>query len=164
MNATRRRVVTADAAATEALGAALARTFSAEASRALVVGLRGDLGAGKTTLVRGLLHALGVEGAVRSPTFSLLEEYQTPSVRVLHLDLYRLARADDLAALGLADFDEAGSLWLIEWPERGLGQLGPMDLELRLEGTAVGHTIELCALSEAGRRWLARLDSAPLGT
>jgi tRNA threonylcarbamoyladenosine biosynthesis protein TsaE len=150
--------VTRDAAGTEALGAALARSFIADATRALVVGLRGDLGAGKTTLVRGLLRALGVEGAIRSPTFSLLEEYLTPAARVLHLDLYRLARADDLAALGLADFDESGGLWLIEWPERGASLLGPADLDLRLEETDSGHSIELTAQSDVGGRWLARLD------
>lgn len=164
MTPLRRRVVTADAAATEALGAALGRTFIADASRALVVGLRGDLGAGKTTLARGLLRALGVEGAIRSPTFSLLEEYVTPAARVLHLDLYRLARAEELAALGLDDFDEAGGLWLIEWPERGDGMLGPGDLDLRLESTSHGHSIELGARSDAGRRWLRRLAPGAAAT
>ncbi len=162
MSESRRRVVTTDAAGTEALGAALARGFVADTERALVVALRGDLGAGKTTLVRGLLRAFGVGGAIRSPTFSLLEEYATPAARVLHLDLYRLARADELAALGLGDFDEAGALWLVEWPERGTGLLGPADLELRFEVTAVGHGIDLIAHSEAGRDWLARLDPGPL--
>lgn len=158
MTPLRRRVVTADEAATEALGAALGRTFVADASRALVVGLRGDLGAGKTTLVRGLLRALGVAGTIRSPTFSLLEEYVTPAAHVLHLDLYRLARPDDLEGLGIADFDEAGRLWLVEWPERGDGMLGRADLDLRLESGSDGHSIELAARSDAGHRWLSRLD------
>lgn len=161
MSAGPRRVVTADAAGTEALGAALAHSFVADGERALLVGLSGELGAGKTTLVRGLLRALGVAGAIRSPTFSLLEEYATPAARVLHLDLYRFERADELASLGLGDFDEPGALWLVEWPERGAALLGSADLALRFAVTPVGHDIELVAHSEAGRRWLARLDPAP---
>lgn len=157
-------VVTADAAATEALGAALAASFEPAPQRAVVVLLHGDLGAGKTTLARGLLRQLGVSGSVRSPTFALLEPYDTPRVRVIHLDLYRLSSADDLDALGLADYDEAGTLWLVEWPERGAGVLPPADLELRLTAGAAGHEIRLQAASPLGQQWLARLERARAST
>lgn len=157
-------VVTADAAATEALGAALAASFEPAPQRAVVVLLHGDLGAGKTTLARGLLRALGVSGSVRSPTFALLEPHDTSRARVIHLDLYRLSSADDLEALGLADYDEAGTLWLVEWPERGAGALPAADLELRLTAGAAGHEIQLLAISPVGQQWLARLEQARAST
>ena len=158
------RLVTADAAATEALGAALAASFEPAPQRAVIVLLQGDLGAGKTTLARGLLRALGVRGSVRSPTFALLEPHDTPRARVIHLDLYRLSSADDLEALGLADYDEAGTLWLVEWPERGAGVLPAADLELRLTAGAAGHEVRLQPLSPVGQRWLARLEQVRAST
>lgn len=153
-----------DAAATEALGAALAASFEPATQRAVVVLLHGDLGAGKTTLARGLLRALGVTGSVRSPTFALLEPHDTPRARVIHLDLYRLASAAELEALGLADYDEGGTLWLVEWPERGAGALPAADLELWLTAGTAGHEIQLRAASELGQHWLARLERARAST
>lgn len=153
-----RRVVTPDAAATEALGAALAASFAAEPQRAVVVLLDGELGAGKTTLARGVLSGLGVTGSIRSPTFALLEPYETSRGRVVHLDLYRLAGAADLEQLGLADYDEGGTLWLVEWPDRGDGVLPAADLELRLTATAQSHQIDLRPGSGVGRAWLLRLE------
>jgi tRNA threonylcarbamoyladenosine biosynthesis protein TsaE len=158
------RVVTADAAATEALGAALAASFVAAPRRAVVVLLRGELGAGKTTLARGLLRGLGVSGSVRSPTFALLEPHETARARVVHLDLYRLTSAADLEQLGLADYDEGGTLWLVEWPERGAGALPPADLELRLVGAVHSHQIDLQPCSELGRDWLERLEQIRAST
>jgi tRNA threonylcarbamoyladenosine biosynthesis protein TsaE len=157
-------VATTSAVATEALGAALAASFEPAPQRAVVVLLHGDLGAGKTTLARGLLRALGVRGTVRSPTFALLEPHDTPRARVIHLDLYRLSSADELEALGLADYDEAGTLWLVEWPERGAGVLPAADLELRLAAGAAGHEIGLRAMSPLGQQWLARLEQACAST
>jgi tRNA threonylcarbamoyladenosine biosynthesis protein TsaE len=164
VSGSRRRVVAADAAATEAVGAALARSFEPRPDAAVKVHLRGDLGAGKTTLARGLLRELGVRGAVRSPSFALLEEYATPRVRVLHLDLYRLAGPADLRGLGLADHDEPGALWLVEWPERGGAALGTADLVIALAAGAIQHQIELEAASEVGRAWLERLDKDAAST
>ena len=159
-----RRVVTVDAAATEALGAALAASFVAAPQRAVIVLLRGDLGAGKTTLARGLLRALGVSGSVRSPTFARLEPHETAQARVVHLDLYRLTAATDLEQLGLADYDEGGTLWLVEWPERAASALPPADLELRLVAAAHSHQIDLLPRSECGRDWLARLEQIRAST
>ena len=103
-----------DAVATEALGRLLAQTQPATA----IVYLQGDLGAGKSTLARAWLRALGVTGAIRSPTYTLVEHYPLASgANALHLDLYRIAAADELEFLAL---DDAGAgLWLVEWPERG---------------------------------------------
>ncbi|MGH8027268.1 MAG: tRNA (adenosine(37)-N6)-threonylcarbamoyltransferase complex ATPase subunit type 1 TsaE, partial [Pseudoxanthomonas sp.] len=99
--------------ATEVLGRALAATRPAHA----VVHLHGDLGAGKSTLARALLRALGVEGAIRSPTYTLVERYPIPEGEAWHLDLYRIGDAGELDFLGLDD--AVATLWLVEWPERG---------------------------------------------
>lgn len=117
-------------AATEAVGAALARV----ARPGDTVALSGGLGAGKTALARGVLRALGLAGEAPSPTFTLVETYAPPAVRlpVWHVDLYRLARAEDADALALREADDA--LLLIEWPERLGAALTPAALWLFLSG------------------------------
>ena len=141
-----------DADATEALGHQLASTRPARA----VVHLQGDLGAGKSTLARALLRALGVTGAIRSPTYTLVERYPIAGGEAWHLDLYRLGDASELDFLGL---DEAvATLWLIEWPEKGRGGLPPPDLQIHLAIDGQGRSARLLAGSEGGRAWLARLD------
>ena len=121
--------VLAGEAAMMALGAALA---GAGLSRGVVY-LAGDLGAGKTTLVRGFLRAAGVTGAIRSPTFTLVEEYRVGASMVGHYDLYRLSDPEELEFLGLRDHLAADALVFFEWPERGTGVLPPPDIEIRLE-------------------------------
>jgi tRNA threonylcarbamoyladenosine biosynthesis protein TsaE len=159
----------ADEAATGALGAALARALPPQPAAALVLALEGELGAGKTTLARGLLRALGAQGTVRSPSYTLVEPYELPPWQVLHLDLYRVGDASELELLGLRDALQPGSLWLVEWPERGAGHLPPADLYLRLsepaavaavpsEGGPDERLVQLEARSEAGRSWLAALS------
>ena len=129
----------ADAAATERLGARLAPLLDPGA----VVYLQGDLGAGKTTLVRGLLHALGHQGTVRSPTYTLVEPYPFASHTVYHLDLYRLGDPEELEYLGLRDFIADRGVLLIEWPERGRGWLPPADLCVRLDHLPQGRRCRL---------------------
>lgn len=119
-----------DAEATEALGAALAPLLCSRPGG--MIHLEGDLGAGKTTLSRALLRALGVVGAIRSPTYTLVEPYELPGLRVLHLDLYRLADPEELYGLGVLDDAPPAAWWLVEWPERGAGVLPAPDLRLRL--------------------------------
>ncbi len=143
-----------DAAATDQLGAALAATRPKPA----VVHLQGDLGAGKSTLARALLRALGVQGAIRSPTYTLVERYPLPAGEAWHLDLYRIGDAGELDFLGL---DEAeADLWLVEWPERGSGALPPLDLRVALDMQGQGRRARLQACSPAGQAWLEHLDKS----
>lgn len=142
-----------DAAATDQLGAALAATRPTPA----VVHLHGDLGAGKSTLARALLRALGVQGAIRSPTYTLVERYPLPAGEAWHLDLYRIGDAGELEFLGLDDVD--ASLWLVEWPSRGLGALPPPDLEVALTVLGEGRACRLRFRTEAGDAWVTALDA-----
>jgi tRNA threonylcarbamoyladenosine biosynthesis protein TsaE len=146
--------------ATEALGARFARALPGDALP-LVVYLRGELGAGKTTFARGLLRALGVRGAVRSPSYTLLEQYPLARGSALHMDLYRLADEAEFEQLGSRDYFVPGALWLIEWPERAPLSLPSADLELRFAIATPDHSATLHAYSAAGRAWL--LDAMPDG-
>lgn len=119
-----------------------------------VLYLQGDLGTGKTTLTRGMLRSLGEQGAVRSPTYGLISEYDTPQGRVLHLDLYRLREAGELAALGLADYMADSRLWLIEWPEQAHGaRLPPADAIVNIEVEYAGRRLQISPVSDAGLLW-----------
>ena len=149
-----------DAAATERLGAEFARAVPWSAPQAVTVYLQGDLGAGKTTLVRGLLRELGVTGTVRSPSYTLLETYECSGHRVLHLDLYRLAGSADVAGLGLRDELDPGVLLLIEWPERAAGSLPPADLIVALSAMGEGRYARIEGMGSAGQAWLHGLGSA----
>jgi tRNA threonylcarbamoyladenosine biosynthesis protein TsaE len=145
-----------DADATDALGRVLART---QPDRAVVY-LRGDLGAGKSTLARAWLRALGVTGAIRSPTYTLVEHYPlsrgATGAKALHLDLYRIGDAAELEFLALDD--ASASLWLVEWPERGVRALPPADLTVALTVSGDGRQAELLDGSDAGAAWLQRLS------
>lgn len=127
----------ADAQATEALGARLATALQAHAGA--VIYLEGDLGAGKTTFARGLLRALGVQGPIRSPTYTLMEPYEIGDRALLHMDLYRLSDPLELQNLGLADYAPQRTLWLVEWPQRGAGLLPAWDLMLELSVSGLGR-------------------------
>jgi tRNA threonylcarbamoyladenosine biosynthesis protein TsaE len=118
--------------------------------RRLVVYLEGDLGTGKTTLVRGVLRGLGHHGAVRSPTYTLMEPYDLPAARVYHLDLYRLSDPEELEYLGLRDLSDEDALLLVEWPERGAGTLPPPDLIFRIRYQAKGRHLTLDAMTPEG--------------
>lgn len=140
----------ADADATERLAQALARTAPTPAA----VHLYGDLGAGKSTLARGWLRALGVTGAIRSPTYTLVERYPLPVGEALHLDLYRIGDGAELEFLGLDDAN--AMLWLVEWPERGGSSLPAADLRVALAIEGDGRRCELQPLTRVGRDWLLR--------
>ncbi|MCW0398581.1 tRNA threonylcarbamoyladenosine biosynthesis protein TsaE [Xanthomonas sacchari] len=140
-----------DSEATERLGRVLAATRPAQAA----VHLHGDLGAGKSTLARALLRALGVQGAIRSPTYTLVERYPLADGEAWHLDLYRIGAAGELDFLGL---DEGGAtLWLVEWPERGGDVLAPADLDVCLAVHGDGRRVALQARTDGGTAWLAQL-------
>ncbi|MEO7775126.1 MAG: tRNA (adenosine(37)-N6)-threonylcarbamoyltransferase complex ATPase subunit type 1 TsaE [Steroidobacteraceae bacterium] len=143
-----------DSDATEALGARFARHLP-EARAPLIVYLDGQLGAGKTTFARGLLRALGVTGAVRSPSYTLVEQYPIADRLVLHLDLYRLGSEAEFEQLGTRDHFIDGALWLVEWPEHAPRALPPPDLQLHFEPGATGHNVQMFTGSPDGRVWLA---------
>ncbi len=153
-------------AATAQFGALLASVLLDAAPGSLVLYFEGELGAGKTALIRSMLAGLGHKGRVPSPTYTLVEPYQVDSYRVLHVDLYRLRDPVELDHLGLADelgvIDELGrgSLLLAEWPSRGAGRLPPADLECRLDLDGAGRQVRLTALSEAGSRLISKLGQA----
>lgn len=152
-------IALADEAATLAFGGRLAGCLPAGAAP-MVVYLQGTLGAGKTTLTRGLLQALGEQGPVRSPTYGLVSEYTTPLGAVLHLDLYRLHDPEELHALGLPDYLPGSRLWLIEWPERGAGHgLPPPDLTLQLEPDGAARRLRAIPHTRHGNHWLGALSA-----
>lgn len=143
-----------------ALGARLAQV-AATGPDALYIWLCGALGAGKTTLARGVLRALGVRGAVRSPTFTLVETYTTERFEVVHLDLYRIDDAASIEGLGLRDHVREGTLWLVEWPQRGEAFIPRPDLVVTLvPGAADVREVQIEARSGAGRELLKRLDTS----
>lgn len=144
---------------TRELGARLARAIHAAAEESpLLITLSGDLGAGKTTLVGGLLAALGHVGPARSPTYTLVEPYRLGGRDLHHCDLYRLRHPDELEDLGLRDLRSPTSVLLVEWPERAEGRLGQADLAISLT-YADDHTRQARFEAEtpAGRRVLAHL-------
>ena len=143
-----------DAGATDALGAGLARAWIAAGYSSAALHLRGELGAGKTTCVRSLLRSLGVDGAVRSPTYTLVEVYELPAITCVHVDLYRVQGPVEVDELGLRDFLGADCLLLVEWPERGGGLLPPADVALALSYRQEARSVLLEASTPCGEAWL----------
>ena len=143
----------ADARAQESLGARLGEACVP----VLRIHLAGDLGAGKTTLVRGLLRGRGHQGAVRSPTYTLVEPYELASGNFYHLDLYRLGDPGELEYLGLREALDGDAVLLIEWPERGAGWLPPPDLLVHIAYAASGRDVAIEAHSPRGEAVLQRL-------
>ena len=138
-----------DPAATDALAASFANARPASA----IVHLHGDLGAGKSSFARAFLRRLGVAGAIRSPTYTLVERYPLADGReALHLDLYRIGDPGELEFLGIEP--EQVALWLVEWPERGAGALPAADLLLRLAIKGEGRRLRAEATSATGQAWL----------
>lgn len=140
--------------AQEAFGAKLARHLPETLHG---IHLHGDLGAGKTTLVRGLLHALGHFGAVKSPTYTLLESYRLGRRTCHHLDLYRIADPEELDYLGLRDLMDGRALLLVEWPERGGDYLPGADLVIEIRHRPDGRDVCLHAKNAMAEEMLAAM-------
>ena len=140
----------ADEAATLAMGARLASLCSEN----VVVFLQGDLGAGKTTLVRGWLQGLGYSGRVKSPTYTLVEPYEIAGWQIFHFDLYRLADPEEIEYIGGRDYFSGQGLCLVEWPDKAAGMLPVPDLVVELKAENTGRQVSVCAQTAKGERLL----------
>lgn len=129
---------------TEAFGCQLLQALPEKC----LIFLHGQLGAGKTSLVRGMLRGVGFEGTVRSPTYSLVEEYKLPQKSIYHFDLYRLKDPEELEWMGMSDYLSDKALCLIEWPEMGAGFLPTADLEIFLNVVDQGRELRINILSQ----------------
>lgn len=145
----------ADASAQEAVGMQLGAVLAGRG----VVFLQGDLGAGKTTLSRGVLRAYGHLGAVKSPTYTLVEPYELGAITAYHFDLYRVQDPEELDLLGIRDYCRADTLALIEWPDRGDGFLPAPDWVIAISNTEQGRTITVSAHTDYGRTVLRALPA-----
>ncbi|HEY5810202.1 MAG TPA: tRNA (adenosine(37)-N6)-threonylcarbamoyltransferase complex ATPase subunit type 1 TsaE [Povalibacter sp.] len=149
------------AEAMRSLGRQLGSALLEPSAQALIVAIQGELGAGKTTLVGGTLNALGFGGIARSPTYTLIEPYESSSRRIFHLDLYRLADPGEVEALGLRDLLTADAVLLVEWPERGAGILPAADLTIAIHYVdAAGpdtRDVEISAHGTAGEQLRKRI-------
>lgn len=139
--------------AQEALGMQMAKNCR----EGLVIFLLGELGAGKTTLARGFLRGLGYPGKVKSPTYTLVEEYRLEDKTCFHFDLYRLADPEELEYMGFRDFLLEKDILLIEWPDKGHGFLPVADVEVNILYENQGRNVRLNAKTERGNRFLKQL-------
>jgi tRNA threonylcarbamoyladenosine biosynthesis protein TsaE len=147
-----------------AAAAELSRCWRDHEFRTLLVGLRGPLGSGKTTWARAMLRGLGYEGRVPSPTYTLLEEYEVGTFRVVHIDLYRLKDAAEIESLGVRDELDTAQVWLLtEWPERAPSLLERCDVLLDFTPVAeTGRVVVMSASSAVGRRALDAVSGGRL--
>jgi tRNA threonylcarbamoyladenosine biosynthesis protein TsaE len=116
---------------------------------------RGELGSGKSTLIRGLLRGLGVQSRVKSPTYTLVELYAVSRLNLYHFDFYRFLDEREFTDAGLADYFQGDGVCLVEWPERAGNALPQADLELTLAYSGTGREIDVHACTPAGERCLA---------
>ncbi|MDX5446523.1 MAG: tRNA (adenosine(37)-N6)-threonylcarbamoyltransferase complex ATPase subunit type 1 TsaE [Zoogloeaceae bacterium] len=151
----------ADETDTEKAGAALASGLT----NGLVVHLIGGLGAGKTTLVRGCLRALGHAGKVKSPTYTLIEPYTVSRLNLYHFDFYRFNTPEEFLEAGLEEYFAGQGTCLVEWPDKARPYVPGADIEVRLAVRGAGRTIEVAGLTENGRRcaltMLSSLQASP---
>lgn len=160
----------ADEAATLAFGQRLARACFKDTDARVserqpgvpVIGamiyLQGELGAGKTTLTRGIMRGFGYQGAVKSPTYTLVEPYEFTQCRIYHFDLYRLADPGEVEYLGTEDYFANNNLCIVEWPEKGANAIPAADLLIKLNSEGTGRRVSCQSLSEKGQLIAKRLS------
>ncbi len=145
-----------DEDATVACGSRLARALSYDREGA-IIHLHGTLGAGKTTFARGLLRGFDYTGAVKSPTYTLVEPYELDSCNIYHFDLYRLGSAEEIEFLGTESYFDPGNICLFEWAERGEGHIPAADLDIELQISGTGRDLVCLSKSEKGERLAKRM-------
>ncbi|AMQ82530.1 tRNA (adenosine(37)-N6)-threonylcarbamoyltransferase complex ATPase subunit type 1 TsaE [Pseudomonas sp. 22105] len=143
----------ADEQAMSDFGARIARITQGHG----LIFLEGNLGMGKTTLSRGIIRGLGHVGAVKSPTFTLVEPYEIGDVRAFHFDLYRLVDPEELEFLGIRDYFDDDALCLIEWPDKGAGFLPKPDLTITISPQDSGRSLTILSQGSRGEAWCAAL-------
>ena len=146
-----------DEAATAALGAALAEGVAP----GRVLHLSGDLGAGKTTLVRGFLRRLGYAGRVKSPTYTLVEPYIVSSLHLYHFDFYRFKDRSEWLSSGFREYFDGSAACIVEWPERAAGLLSPPDLSVRIDFAGEARQARIEPHTSSGQSWLSALRLSP---
>ncbi len=141
-------------AATLAAGACFSQTIESD----LTIYLHGNLGAGKTTFVRGFLHGLGHVGKVKSPTYTLVEPYTIADYNIYHFDLYRFIDEEEWESAGFRDYFNASSICFVEWPEKAENLLPTPDIDIHLRPNNEGRIMQLTAHSDLGKRVLQKND------
>ena len=148
----------ADEAEMCAFGHRLVETICSEShSKGVTLYLNGPLGAGKTTLSRGIIQGLGHKGKVKSPTYTLVEEYRLQDKNIYHFDLYRLSDPEELEFMGIRDYFTENSICLIEWAEKGQGLLAEPDLLVNIDYTNNARNVQLIAKSKLGNNIIQHL-------
>lgn len=146
--------------ANEQITEQIASDFAKVLSAPLVLGFSGEIGAGKTTFIRAMLRQLGIQGAIKSPTYTLVESYHTNDLHIHHFDLYRIQEETELEYIGFRDYFTAPAICCIEWPEQAQSELGCIDIQLTLKTKGMGRSLHIDAFTLNGCQVLSLFAGA----